>query len=95
MPDCVIARAVVRHAGAPVTATSANLSGQSPAASIMALSPIVLNGIDAVLEGGPSPATLPSTIVDISGEKPRLIREGAIPRDAFEEIIPLSVDHDS
>ena len=79
-----LARDLAQGLGAPVTSTSANRSGAPPATTaeeaISAFGP----GLDLVLDGGPCPGGLPSTIVDVRKTPPRLVREGRV---AFEEIL--------
>jgi L-threonylcarbamoyladenylate synthase len=87
IPDLDLARALMRLTG-PLAATSANLSGQlSPvtASDVM----IQLGGrIAAVLDGGPCPGGIPSTVVDCVASPPRVMREGAISLTALQAIEP-------
>lgn len=68
--------------GVPITSTSANAHGV-PAATSAQRVEAALRDLGArdvlVLDGGPTAATAPSTIVDCSGEVPRMVREGAVP----------------
>ena len=79
LPDHAVPRALARALGAPLAATSANLSGQpSPrtAADVVA----DLGGrIALVLDGGPCPGGVDSTVVDLTVSPPRIARAGAIP----------------
>lgn len=68
---------LVRRFGGPLTATSANLTGEPAVASSAELDPRVRVGVDLVLEGT-SPGGPPSTVVDVSGVAPRVLRAGAI-----------------
>lgn len=74
---------LLRAAGVPVCAPSANLSGKpSPTTAQHVLDD--LNGrIPAILDGGPCEVGIESTIVDVSGDKPRLLRKGGIPAEAL------------
>ncbi len=80
LPDVLWLRALIRQAGFPVVATSANLSGEkeiSTAEDALAL----FNGqVDLIVDGGRTAGVKPSTVVDLTGEKPRLVREGAVPK---------------
>ena len=69
--------------GAPVTATSANRSGSAPATTAEEVLSGVGSELDLLLDGGPCPGGLPSTIVDVRETPPRLVREGRVP---FEEV---------
>ena len=79
LPDHAGTRALIRAAGAPLAATSANRSGQpSPRTAQEALAQ--LGGrVPLILDGGPCPGGVPSTVVDCTVDPPRLLREGAIP----------------
>lgn len=79
MPKSDIALALIRAAGRPLAAPSANPSGRiSPTTAGHVLAG--LDGrIDAVIDGGPTRVGLESTIIGFLGEKPRLLREGAFP----------------
>jgi L-threonylcarbamoyladenylate synthase len=74
-----LARALARAAGGAIVATSANLAGEAPPARPEALTPFLLARLDHVLDGGPTPGGLPSTVVQVEGEAVRLLREGATP----------------
>jgi L-threonylcarbamoyladenylate synthase len=73
-----LARRVVAALGAPVTAPSANVSDAAPpttAAEVLAQ----LDGrIDLVLDAGATPGGLPSTVLDVTTDPPRIIRDGAV-----------------
>ena len=87
IPDLDLTRAFLRLTG-PLAATSANRSGQpSPvtAADVMAQ----LGGrIAAVLDGGPCPGGIPSTVVDCVAWPPRLVRQGALSLPALRVVLP-------
>jgi L-threonylcarbamoyladenylate synthase len=79
VPADSIARALAGRAGHAVTSTSANISGEPPVTAADDLDVRLLEGIDVVIDGGPTPGGLASTIVDATGMQPRLLRAGAIP----------------
>jgi L-threonylcarbamoyladenylate synthase len=87
IPDLDLARALMRLTG-PLAATSANLSGQpSPVTASEVM--IQLGGrIVAVLDGGPCPGGIPSTVVDCVASPPRVVREGAISLTALQAVVP-------
>ncbi len=79
VPDHPVARALAGAFGAPLTATSANRSGQPPwrhAAGIADLGADVF-----IIDAGETPGGAPSTIVDARATPPRLVRDGAVPWD--------------
>ena len=69
--------------GAPITATSANRSGAPPATTAEEVLSELGSELDLILDGGPCPGGLPSTIVDVRETPPRLIREGRV---SFAEV---------
>ena len=77
IPDHADARALLRAAG-PMAVTSANISGQ-PSPSTASEAYKQLNGrIPLILDGGKTKGGIPSTLVDCTGEKPVILREGPI-----------------
>jgi L-threonylcarbamoyladenylate synthase len=91
-PSHVLARALIEAADRPIVAPSANLSGHvSPTTAAHVLAD--LDGrIDAVIDGGPTPIGLESTIIACLGARPRLLRAGAITREAIEQAIgPIEI----
>jgi L-threonylcarbamoyladenylate synthase len=79
IPGAAVARALAAAAGGAIVSTSANLSGEPPPWRPDDLSPALLARIDGVLDGGPAPGGLPSTIVAIVAGSARLVRAGAVP----------------
>ncbi|HXH40215.1 MAG TPA: L-threonylcarbamoyladenylate synthase [Thermoanaerobaculia bacterium] len=74
IPDLPWLRALLDRTG-PLVSTSANRSGEPPVTSPQALSEDMQNGLDGLLDQG-SRKGRPSTIVDLTGAEPRLLREG-------------------
>ncbi|MCG2708868.1 MAG: threonylcarbamoyl-AMP synthase [Thermodesulfovibrionales bacterium] len=77
---------LVREAGFPITATSANPSGIPPAEDADSVIRYFGKKIDMVIDGGRTAGGLPSTIVDAAGESIKIVREGAIPRSILEKM---------
>ena len=77
MPGHPVAFALLKEAGVPVIAPSANLSGQEPATRAEQVLEVFADKIDMVLDGGPTPIGVSSTVVDLTGEAPRILRDGA------------------
>ena len=71
--------ALVRACGCALTATSANPSQAPPAADAQTVENYFGDGIHLIVDGGEAKTDLPSTVVDASGDEPKLIREGVIP----------------
>ena len=78
VPDHRVARLLAGAWGAPITATSANRSGQPPAQRAAMLSDLAADPSVLVIDAGPTPGGEPSTIVDARGETIVLVRAGAI-----------------
>lgn len=68
----------------PITATSANLSGLPPARDIETVLGYFGDRIDLIIDAGPTPGGLPSTIVDARGSALKILREGVIGRKSLE-----------
>jgi L-threonylcarbamoyladenylate synthase len=74
--------------GHPITGTSANRAGGPPLTRAAAVAEEFGDQVDLILEAGPCPGGLPSTIVDITRAPARLVRAGAVPAAALAEILP-------
>ena len=72
--------------GAPIVGTSANLSGKPSALTAGEVYSQFGNKIDLVVDGGRCPGGKESTIVDVTGEKLVILREGAITREELEQV---------
>jgi L-threonylcarbamoyladenylate synthase len=68
----------------PITATSANLSGLPPARDIETVLRYFGDGIDLIIDAGPTPGGLPSTIVDARGAALKVLREGVIGKKSLK-----------
>jgi L-threonylcarbamoyladenylate synthase len=83
LPDDDSVRELLRACGGALTATSANVSGQSEARTASEVSAYFPTGIDLIIDGGEVTVTQPSTVLDLSGPEAVLIREGRITRAAL------------
>ena len=77
IPDHPDARALLRATG-PMAVTSANISGQPSPATAQEVYDQLNGRIPLILDGGTTPGGIPSTLVDCTGEKPVILREGPI-----------------
>lgn len=84
VPGLALARELARLAGGPLVSTSANPAGGVSPSSSAGLAPALLERIDLVLDGGPTPGGLPSTVVEVRSSGASLIREGAVPWSEIE-----------
>jgi len=79
-----VARALISEIALPITGTSANISGNAGISDISRLDPRIAGQVDLILDAGPLVGGKGSTIVDVTGQAPRIIREGVISaRDIF------------
>jgi L-threonylcarbamoyladenylate synthase len=83
---------LIQAYGDPITSTSANLPGVPPAMAATEIlqqwSDAVTRGKIRVLDGGRLQSSNPSTVIDCTGQRPRVIRPGAIPATALRESAP-------
>jgi L-threonylcarbamoyladenylate synthase len=78
LPDDPELCSFIGRCGGALTATSANVAGQPPARTAQEVADYFPSGIDLILDCGEVTATEPSTVLDLSGAEPRVLREGAI-----------------
>ncbi len=92
-PDNVITRQIIRLAGVPIAAPSANLSGKPSTTTAQHVLHDHDGRIDAIVDGGSCRVGVESTIVDLSEARPRLLRPGGIgPEQLLEVLGDLVVD---
>ena len=77
-PRHTLCQKLLDRIGGPVVASSANLSGQPPAETAEQVVRVFGNQLDLVIDGGPLRGGQPSTLVDVSAERARLLRRGAL-----------------
>jgi len=78
VPGHPVALALVRAAGMPLTAPSANPSGESPPSSAAAVRGWFDGQIEVILDGGPTAGGAPSTVADCTVWPPRILRQGPV-----------------
>ena len=92
IPDCQFTSDLMEQVDFPVTATSANISGQDPLgdskAVIMAFEKEYLRP-ELVLDAGQLPNNPPSTVLDLTTNQPRILRIGAVDKQKLLEILGL------
>jgi L-threonylcarbamoyladenylate synthase len=93
MPQNEIALELLAQTG-PMAVSSANLTGQPAATSAEAAREQLGESVDVYLDGGPCDADVPSTIVDLTGEMPRLLRGGAVPIGKLREVAAVAMGPD-
>lgn len=84
VPADAVARAICAATGRPITATSANLSGEPATPDPDQVERTLGDRIDLLIDTGTTPGGAPSTIVDVTGAEPMLVRAGAISWDDIQ-----------
>jgi L-threonylcarbamoyladenylate synthase len=91
MPDHEVALELLARTG-PLAVSSANLTGKDAATDADRADEMLGAAVEVLLDGGPTPGSVPSTIVDATGEHGRVLRLGAISLDRLNEVVePLGV----
>lgn len=102
-PDSAITRAIIDAAGVPLAAPSANISGKPSTTTAEHVLHDHDGRIDAIVDGGACRVGVESTIVDLTEERPRLLRPGGITPEQLLEVlgdlvidkaVTASIDHD-
>lgn len=92
-PATAVTREIIRLAGVPLAAPSANLSGKPSTTTAAHVLHDHDGRIDAIVDGGPCQVGVESTIVDLTEERPRLLRPGGVtPEELLEVLGDLVVD---
>jgi L-threonylcarbamoyladenylate synthase len=87
IPDHPVPRALINGSGMPVVGTSANVSGRPNPLTFAEVCRQIGDSIDLVIDGGPAPAGKESTVVDVTGAVPIIIRLGAISKAQIEQVV--------
>lgn len=88
MPRDPIALELIRHAGVPIVAPSANLSGRPSATTWQAVAEDLDGRIDGIVCGPPTQIGLESTVLDILQDPPRILRHGGLEPARLKKIVP-------
>lgn len=72
----------------PMAVSSANLTGHPSPQDCDAAQEMLGDSVSVYLDGGPTPAAVPSSIVDVTGKVPVLLREGAISAEELRKVVP-------
>jgi tRNA threonylcarbamoyl adenosine modification protein (Sua5/YciO/YrdC/YwlC family) len=87
MPLHLVAIELLQATG-PMAVSSANITGRPPATTADEAIDQLGEAVSVYLDGGPAGEPVPSTIVDVSGEAPRLLRAGAVDEEALRTVAP-------
>ena len=93
VPDHDVPRSIARSLGAPLTGTSANRSGGPGLTTASAVRDQFSGEVDLVIDGGSALDGRPSTVLDLSSGRPRILRHGAVAAAKIAELcgVPLAV----
>jgi L-threonylcarbamoyladenylate synthase len=86
-PAHPVAQALLREAGRPIAAPSANRSGRVSPTEAAHVAEDLGDDVAMILDDGPTPVGLESTVLDLSGEAPALLRPGAVAFEALTELL--------
>ncbi|MBC7250438.1 MAG: threonylcarbamoyl-AMP synthase [Anaerolineae bacterium] len=93
MPAHAVALALIRAAGTPIAAPSANLFGRPSPTTAQHVLEDLGGRVDLILDGGPTPIGVESTVLDLSGERPVILRPGGLSREALSLVLEeIAVD---
>ncbi|MBP5188481.1 MAG: threonylcarbamoyl-AMP synthase [Fibrobacterales bacterium] len=87
MPSHPVARAVIRAAGVPLAAPSANPFGRTSPTCVAHLDPGMMAQVDGYVDGGPCEVGVESTIVGFFGGRPVLLRPGGLALEEIESVV--------
>lgn len=90
-PSHPVIRKLILMSGKPLAAPSANRSGSTSATTPHYIAQTMGENIDLILAGGAAQIGLESTVLDISTQKPALLRYGAITREALEDVLQCEI----
>jgi L-threonylcarbamoyladenylate synthase len=83
---------ILAETGVPLSGTSANLaSGENPITADDVYGQIG-DSVDIIVDGGPCPGTVASTVIDVSQGRPKVVRYGAVPKEDIEEACGIDVE---
>jgi len=84
LPQHPVAVALTNAVQVPITATSANLTGRGGCSRISDLDPVVTDKLDLILDAGQLEGGTGTTVIDVTVDVPKILREGAVPaKDIF------------
>lgn len=92
VPGGAVARRLIAAAGRPIAAPSANRSGSISPTTARHVADSLGDAVDLILDGGPCTVGVESTVIDLSGDRPALLRPGGLPREDLEAAAGPLVD---
>jgi L-threonylcarbamoyladenylate synthase len=92
IPNHPVPIALVKGLGAPITGTSANISGGNNPLTAEDVFKQLRYRVDMIIDGGRCPIGVSSTVLDLTTNPPKIIREGAISRDQIESVCKCPIE---
>jgi len=87
IPDLALARSLIRAVGAPLATTSANLSGAPSPVTAQEVAAQLARSVAMILDGGRCPGGTASTVVDVTGPVPRILRPGPLTYEQIQSVL--------
>jgi L-threonylcarbamoyladenylate synthase len=87
IPDLALTRSLIRAAGAPLATTSANLSNAPPPVTAEGVAAQLGRSVALILDGGKCPGGIASTVVDVTGSSPRILRDGPLTYEQIQSVL--------
>ena len=91
VPDHGVAQALLDKTGMPIAAPSANRSGHVSPTLAQHVEDDLGDGPAMILDGGATARGIESTVIDTTTERPALLRPGAVPREAIEDVLGMAL----
>lgn len=88
VPDHSLVIALIEALGAPLTGTSANISGHPSPVTAWEVEEELGGRIELIIDGGACPGGIPSTVLDMTTDPPLIRRQGSITLEEIEELLP-------
>jgi L-threonylcarbamoyladenylate synthase len=87
IPDHPVPIALIKGSGRPLIGTSANVSGKPAVLTAAEVKSQLGDSVELIIDGIPAPSGKESTVVDVTGEEPVILRVGAVPREEIEKFL--------
>ena len=88
VPGLALPRRLATELGRVITGVSANLHDEPPCRTASDVARVFPRGVEMILDGGPTPGGLSSTILDLTAARPRVVREGLVPISSLRAFLP-------
>lgn len=86
VPDHIVPLAIIRKLGKPIIGTSANVSNKPSPVTAQGVEEQLDGQVDLIIDGGRCPGGVESTVVDVTGDVPVVLRRGIVPEDAIIQV---------